>query len=65
MPASNVAEQVEVATWPRYLLTLPDGVLLRPGHLVAVRDPRADVTVLGGSVPAWDRARRVIEGDDA
>jgi hypothetical protein len=61
MPAS---EPGELTAYPRYLLIVPDGVLLRPGHLVAVPDPRA-VMALGGSVPAWDRARRVIEGDDA
>jgi hypothetical protein len=59
MPAS---EPGELTSWPRYLLVLPDGVLLRPGALVAVPDPRA-VLVLAG--PAWERARRVIEGDDA
>ena len=60
----NIAEALERDRWPLYFLEVGRGALeavrLRPGALV----PGVVAVRPGVDPPAWDTARRLVEGDD-
>jgi hypothetical protein len=62
----NIAEHIEYALWPLWLVDPSDVkvVNLRPGAIVQVQHVEC-VQTIGGAPPAWEWARRMIEGPDA
>jgi hypothetical protein len=62
----NIAEQMEFALAPVWIVDLCNihGTSMGPGQLIPVRDIDS-VRIVGGTVPVWEWARRVIEGADA
>jgi hypothetical protein len=63
----NIAEQMDLALAPLWIVDPVDlrGIdQISPGQVISVR--RIDsVRIIGGTLPVWEQARRVIEGADA